>query len=65
MPFTYHEARANTTNGQRAVSFRAVNLWNNLPNYLKEMSSRDQFKTKLKCHFYEQYIINVGKDASA
>ncbi len=48
--------RAKSTAGQRALSFKAVSMWNNLSNYLKRMSSRSQFKTELKRYFHRQYI---------
>jgi len=39
-----------TSYGQRSVSYEAVNLWNNLPDDLKNISSLQKFKGHLKLY---------------
>uniref|UniRef100_A0A669DR24 Reverse transcriptase domain-containing protein n=1 Tax=Oreochromis niloticus TaxID=8128 RepID=A0A669DR24_ORENI len=38
--------------GDRAFSIAAPNLWNNLPQHIREAPSLSTFKTHLKTHFY-------------
>ena len=46
-----HLPRAETSYGQRSVSYEGVNLWNNLPDDLKNITSLSKFKAYLKLYF--------------
>ena len=35
--------------GEKTISFQGTTLWNNLPNYIKEILSLCAFKPKLHC----------------
>ena len=45
-----HLPRADTSYGQRSVSYEGVNLWNYLPEDLKSISPINKFKEHLKLH---------------
>ena len=45
----------NMTYGSRKLGYRARNFWNNLPTALKEETSTNAFKHKLKQHFISTY----------
>jgi len=47
-----HIYRANTSFGQRSVTYKGGILWNSLPSGLKSIHSSDQFKSKL-LHLYQ------------
>jgi hypothetical protein len=39
---------------RRSFYYAAPVLWNNLPQYLRDISELSDFKNKLKSHFYKQ-----------
>ena len=41
---------------QHAISYQGPTIWNELPNALKEISSKNVFKTHLKLFFLNQYV---------
>ena len=45
-----HLPRVDTSYGKKSVSYAGVNLWNNLPEDLKNITSFSQFKAHLKLH---------------
>jgi len=45
-----HLSAVNLNFGQRSMVFRGSNLWNNLPNHLKLVSSASVFKKNLKIY---------------
>jgi len=45
-----HLPRADTSYGQRSISYEGVNLWNYLPEDLKSISPINKFKEHLKLH---------------
>ena len=42
--------RSNTMTGQKSIQFEGFNLWNKLPQYLKDIESPSHFKKLLKTH---------------
>ena len=45
----------NMTYGSRKLGYRGRNFWNNLPTALKQETSTNTFKDKLKQHFISTY----------
>ena len=43
-----HLVRCNTSYGSKSVKYKGSNLWNQLPNDLKLITSLNSFKSKLK-----------------
>jgi len=43
--------------GDRSFSFASAQLWNNLPGDIRNASSLNIFKTRLKTHLFKQYFI--------
>jgi hypothetical protein len=41
-------------NGDRAFSYAALILWNNLPEHFRHMDKLTEFKTELKTHLFRQ-----------
>ena len=41
---------------QHAISYQGPTIWNELPNALKEINSKNVFKTHLKLFFLNQYV---------
>ena len=50
-----HIPLCNTASGQRSFRFRAVRLWNNLDNELKQLPF-DTFKKKIKANMFDHYF---------
>ena len=50
-----HIPLCNTASGQRSFRFRAVRLWNNLDNELKQLPL-DTFKKKIKANMFDHYF---------
>ena len=46
-----HMDAVNTEYGRKSFSFQGVKHWNNLPAELRETSSRELFKKRLKLHY--------------
>ena len=46
--------RVQSTHGDRAFSYRAVKLWNDLPQNLRDANDKKAFKKMLKTLFYTQ-----------
>ena len=44
-----------TATGQRSFLFRAVKLWNDLPDYLKYENNLKNFKTALRSYLFEEF----------
>ena len=43
-----------TKQGQNCLSFIGPSIWNKLPNSIKESTSANSFKHKLKDHFFNE-----------
>ena len=43
-----------TSEGKRMVKFKASQLWNELPNELKQMQSENSFKLQLKTYLLKK-----------
>ena len=50
-----HIPLCNTVSGQRSFRFRAVKLWNNLDNELKQLPF-GTFKKKIKTNMFDHYF---------
>ena len=47
----------NTIFGQRCIKFKGALLWNELPDYIKNIRSINKFKSKLKSYLQQNYIL--------
>jgi len=47
-----HLQSLQTTFGKKIIKFKASQLWNQLPNEIKEIKSQNLFKSKLKNYLY-------------
>jgi len=47
----------NTIFGQRCIKFKGALLWNDLPDYIKNIRSINKFKPKLKSYLQQNYIL--------
>jgi len=52
-----HLRSVNTTFGQRCVKFKGSFLWNNLPNYIKNIGSINKFKSELKLYLQQNWSL--------
>ena len=43
--------------GQRCTKFKGALLWNDLPDYIKNIPSINKFKSKLKSYLQQNYIL--------
>ena len=43
--------------GQRYIKFKGALLWNDLPDYIKNIRSINKFKSKLKSYLQQNYIL--------
>ena len=54
---SYPNIKPEATLGERALVFAAPKLWNALPRLIRESSSIDTFKRKLKTHLFEKAFL--------
>ena len=47
----------NTIFGQRCIKLKGALLWNELPDHIKNISSANKFKSKLKSYLQQNYIL--------
>ena len=45
--------------GERSFSYAAPVLWNNLPEHVRNIDTYERFKTSLKTHLFDIYIIYI------
>ena len=48
--------RYNSASGQRTFHYRAVSIWNELPNHIKDIDTLDRFKLEYKCHLLHGFL---------
>ena len=53
----YPNIKPKATLGERAFVFAAPKLWNALPRRIRESTSVDTFKRKLKTHLFEKAFL--------
>ena len=46
----------NSASGQRTFHYRAVSIWNELPNHIKDIDTLDRFKLEYKCHLLHGFL---------
>ena len=47
----------NSASGQRTFHYRAVSIWNELPNIsIKDIDTLDRFKLEYKCHLLHGFL---------
>ena len=51
---SYPNVKLKATLGERAFLFAAPNLWNAVPRIIRESTSIDTFKRKLKTHLFKK-----------
>ena len=49
-----------TSSGERTFWYRAVKIWRNLDNELKQITTVDKFKKKLKENLLKQFYNNIS-----
>jgi len=54
---SYPNIKPMATLGERALVFAAPKLWNALPRTIRESTSSDTFKRKLKTHLFEKAFL--------
>ena len=54
---SYPNIKPKATLGERAFVFSAPKLWNALPRLIRESTSADTFKRKLKTHLFEKAFL--------
>ena len=54
---SYPNIKPKATLGERAFVFTALKLWNALPRLIRESTSVDSFKRKLKTHLFEKAFL--------
>ena len=54
---SYLNIKPKATLGERAFVFAAPKLWNVLPRLIRESTSVDTFKRKLKTHLFEKAFL--------
>ena len=54
---SFPNIKPKATLGERAFVFAATKLWNALPRFIRESTSIDAFKRKLKPHLYEKSFV--------
>ena len=47
--------------GRRAISYLGPKLWNKMPKALKEATSTEQFKSKLKTYLFRLSDYDIGE----
>ena len=52
-----HLHSVNTIFGQRCIKFKGALLWNELPDYIKNIHSINKFKSKLISYLQQNYIL--------
>ena len=52
-----HLRSVDTTFGQRCIKFKGSFLWNNLPNYIKNIGSIKKFKSELKFYLQQNWTL--------
>ena len=55
---SYPSFKSKATLGDRAFMFAATKLWNNLPRDIRESSSINSFKSKLKTFLFKKAFYN-------
>jgi hypothetical protein len=46
----------NSASGQRTFHYRAVSIWNELPNHIKDIDTLDRSKLEYKCHLLHGFL---------
>ncbi len=46
----------NSASGQRTFHYRAVSIWNELPNHIKDIDTLDRFKLEYKRHLLHGFL---------
>ena len=57
---SYPNIKPKATLGERAFVFAAPKLWNALPRFIRESTSIDTFKRKLKPRLFEKAFVKPG-----